>query len=245
MKNASVQQPPLWNRRLSIVILRACDLLDLSCLQHIQLAVLQAPQSSRHPERSASQICRITKGFMARSRRACPERSRRNPGNASWRMLLRAFRPQTTTVKKVTNSELAERGRHNAQPVHKSTFSTTMPRESYLSGFYETAVECKGNPLCFCIIRRFCFCCCFSDCWDGKDLEEDSSRTSIRTRRESPRTRCLMVSDADELGLLSKARPWKAKPLSAVTQTRDGLVGNKLCSVPCATGEGRSLDGLS
>src|SRR6201998_26352 len=45
------------------------DLLDLSCLPHIQLAVLQAPQSSRHPERSASQICRITKGFMARSRR--------------------------------------------------------------------------------------------------------------------------------------------------------------------------------
>ncbi len=34
---------------------------------------------------------------MARSRRACPERSRRNPGDASWRMLLGAFRPQTTT----------------------------------------------------------------------------------------------------------------------------------------------------
>jgi hypothetical protein len=34
------------------------------------------------------------------------------------------------------------------------------------------------------------------------------------------------VSDEDELGLLSKARPLKAKPLSAVTQTRDGLVGN-------------------
>jgi putative ABC transport system permease protein len=43
---------------------------------------------------------------MARSRRACPERSRGNPGNASWQMLLGAFRPQTTTgVKKVTNSE--------------------------------------------------------------------------------------------------------------------------------------------
>jgi hypothetical protein len=51
------------------VILRACDFFDLSCLPHIQLAVLQAPQQSRHPERSASQICRITKGFMARSRR--------------------------------------------------------------------------------------------------------------------------------------------------------------------------------
>jgi hypothetical protein len=39
-----------------------------------------------------------------------------------------------------------------------------------------------------------------------------------------------MVSDADELGLLSKARPLKAKPLSAVTQTRDGFVCNKICS---------------
>jgi ABC-type antimicrobial peptide transport system permease subunit len=30
----------------------------------------------------------------------------KDPGNASWRMLLRAFRPQTTTeVKKITNSE--------------------------------------------------------------------------------------------------------------------------------------------
>ena len=54
-----------------------------------------------------------------------------------------------------------------------------------------------------------------------------------------------MVSDEDELGLLSKARPLKAKPLSAVTQTRDGFVGSKLCSVPCAPGEGRGLDGLS
>jgi hypothetical protein len=47
-----------------------------------------------------------------------------------------------------------------------------------------------------------------------------------------------MVSDEDELGLLSKARPLTAKPLSAVTQTRDGFAGNKICSVPCATGEG-------
>ena len=39
-----------------------------------------------------------------------------------------------------------------------------------------------------------------------------------------------MVSDEDELGLLSKARPLKAKPLSAVTQTRDGFVANKICS---------------
>jgi hypothetical protein len=43
---------------------------------------------------------------MARSRRACPERSRGNPGDACWQMLLGAFRPQTTTEdKKITTSE--------------------------------------------------------------------------------------------------------------------------------------------
>jgi hypothetical protein len=113
-----------------------------------------------------------------------------------------------------------------------------MCRKAYLSGFYETAAECKGIPFVFVLLGVFVFAVAFA-CWDDKDLEEDSSRTSIRTRRESPRTRCLMVSDEDELGLLSKARPLTAKPLSAVTQTRDGFVVNKLCSVPYALGEGR------
>src|ERR1700753_4173090 len=46
---------------------------------------------------------------MARSRRACPERSRGNPGDACWRMLLRAFPPQTTPEdKKVTNSRTCD-----------------------------------------------------------------------------------------------------------------------------------------
>jgi hypothetical protein len=40
---------------------------------------------------------------MARSRRACPERSRRNPGDAYWQMLFADFRPQE--IKKVTASE--------------------------------------------------------------------------------------------------------------------------------------------
>jgi hypothetical protein len=39
------------------------------------------PQN-RHPERSASQIYRVTQRLMARSRRACPERSRGNPEGA-------------------------------------------------------------------------------------------------------------------------------------------------------------------
>jgi hypothetical protein len=39
------------------------------------------PQN-RHPERSASQIYRVTQRLVARSRRACPERGRGNLGNA-------------------------------------------------------------------------------------------------------------------------------------------------------------------
>src|SRR5665213_3101631 len=75
-------------------------------------------------------------------------------------------------------------------------------------------------------------------------LKEDSSRASIRTRGESLRTRCLMVSDEDELGLLSKARPLTAKPLSAVTQTRDGIVCNKICSAFLTFPvRGKGLDG--
>jgi hypothetical protein len=46
---------------------------------------------------------------MARSRRACPEHSRGNPGDACWQMLFRAFQPQTTgQIKKVTSSGEAE-----------------------------------------------------------------------------------------------------------------------------------------
>src|SRR5580692_6413698 len=45
-----------------------------------------APKQSRHPERSASQIYRVTKGFMARSRRT--------PAVLHLLMLPEAFRPQ-------------------------------------------------------------------------------------------------------------------------------------------------------
>ena len=55
-----------------------------------------------------------------------------------------------------------------------------------------------------------------------------------------------MVSDEDELGLLSKARPLTAKPLGAVTQTRDGFVCNKICSAFLALPvEVEGLDGRS
>jgi hypothetical protein len=50
-----------------------------------------------------------TETCMARSRRAYPERSRGNPGDARLQMLLGAFRPQTTTQdKKVTTPAGAE-----------------------------------------------------------------------------------------------------------------------------------------
>ena len=60
-----------------------------TCCLSTGLAVLQAPQRSRHPacpgvpwERSASQISRITKGFMARSRRTPATL----PGRCSWEL---------------------------------------------------------------------------------------------------------------------------------------------------------------
>jgi hypothetical protein len=40
---------------------------------------------------------------MARSRRACPERSRGNPDDACWPMLSRAFRPQN--LKEIKKSQ--------------------------------------------------------------------------------------------------------------------------------------------
>jgi hypothetical protein len=73
-ENASVQQPffmeplPLPLSFREPVIFRSFVLLayPTSCIA--------SPQQSRHPERSASQIYRITKGFMARSRRTSATR---------------------------------------------------------------------------------------------------------------------------------------------------------------------------
>jgi len=73
---------------------------------------------------------------------------------------------------------------------------------------------------CFCLFHSwacFCFCGCF--------CRVDSSRASIRTRSEPRWARCLLGPDGDELGLLSKGRPVTAKPLHAVTRTRDCFAG--------------------
>ena len=46
---------------------------------------------------------------MARSRRACPECNRGNPGDACWQMLFGAFRPQATReIKKSQTRSAAE-----------------------------------------------------------------------------------------------------------------------------------------
>src|SRR3984957_269775 len=53
---------------LPFVIPRACDFFDLFAFLH-PTRYFSVPSKKGHPERSASQIYRITQGFMARSRR--------------------------------------------------------------------------------------------------------------------------------------------------------------------------------
>jgi hypothetical protein len=57
---------------------------------------------------------------------------------------------------------------------------------------------------------------------------KDSSRASIRTLIGCSLPLCLMVSDGDELGLLSEGRLPRASALNAVTRIRDWIVCNNL-----------------
>jgi hypothetical protein len=68
---------------------------------------LNLPQN-RHPERSASQIYRVTQRLAARSRRACPERSRRNPEGAYLAHAVRSF--STTEAREQGGTHLMARG---------------------------------------------------------------------------------------------------------------------------------------
>jgi hypothetical protein len=80
-----------------IVILRACDLLDLSCMPHIQLGVCRLPNKNV-----------ILSEALRRSiaNRSLYGAEPKDLGDACWQMLLGAFRPQTATEdKKFTNSE--------------------------------------------------------------------------------------------------------------------------------------------
>jgi hypothetical protein len=88
------------------VRLRVCDFFELLVFFAPDAMFFNPLQRRVILSEAPSQIYRITEGLMARSRRACPESSRENPGDACWQMLFAAFRPQTTReIKKVTASE--------------------------------------------------------------------------------------------------------------------------------------------
>jgi hypothetical protein len=55
-----------------------------------------------------------------------------------------------------------------------------------------------------------------------------SSRCFYSHSDEPQWARCILVSDDDEWVLLSEARPRRAKPLVAVTETRDGNESGKV-----------------
>jgi hypothetical protein len=80
---------------------------------------------------------------MARSRRACPERSRGNPGNACWQMLLGVFPPQTTTEdKKVTDSERTRISYFTA--LNRTTY-VVLPEENHMQLAEATTLDKKSG----------------------------------------------------------------------------------------------------
>jgi hypothetical protein len=100
---------------------------------------------SEAPHRSIA-----NRGFMARSRRACPERSRGNPGDACWQMVLGAFRPQTTTEdKKVTTSliYLKIRGHPLAGALRSSTENFHLAPNGAISSHIKTTILFLDIPV--------------------------------------------------------------------------------------------------
>jgi hypothetical protein len=90
-------QPAEFSTPHKAVILRACDFFDLSCFLCIQPAVFKTPNKAV-----------ILSEALRRSiaNRGLYGAESKDPGDVRWRMLLGAFRPQTTPEdKKVTNSE--------------------------------------------------------------------------------------------------------------------------------------------
>jgi hypothetical protein len=75
----------------------------------------------------------------------------------------------------------------------------------HLSGFYETAGCSQGYSSL-----------------TGFASTVNSSRCFYPHSGEPQWARCILVSDDDEWVLLSEGRPLRAKPLVAVTTTRDG-----------------------
>src|ERR1700722_4474358 len=77
-----------------------------ACIQLVEYA--ENTKRSKKSQALNEALCKsiANRDLVARSRRACPERSRGNPGDACLQMLLGAFLPQTTTQdKKVRNSD--------------------------------------------------------------------------------------------------------------------------------------------
>jgi hypothetical protein len=101
-----------------------------SCFLHIQPAGFQADKTVILSEALRRSIS--TEGFMARSRRACPERSRGNPGDACWQMLLRAFRPQTATEDKKSQTP------SEADLSRRAVEGSAVPRP-FVEMFFDTA----------------------------------------------------------------------------------------------------------
>jgi hypothetical protein len=102
--------------------------------------VFQSPPKRRHPERSASQTYRISEGFMARSRRACPERSRRNPGDACCRCSseLSGHKLQGKLKKSQTPSE-TDLSRPAAE-------GSAVPRTTTGNAEYDTQIKLSSRP---------------------------------------------------------------------------------------------------
>ena len=142
------------NSRSPSTSLRAgCDFFDLLCFFN-RPDVFQSPPETRHPERSASQIYRITEGFMARSRRACPERSRGNPGDAVGRCSSKLSGHRHQEIEKVTASERTPdfllRCTHQRP---RMRLSFPLPRGLSLNAglcfFQEFRPVLRGSRLCF------------------------------------------------------------------------------------------------
>ncbi len=124
---------PRRTMALNLVIPTVCDFLIFSCFLHpTRCFSIPSRKASSCLPRCAVGAKRLAdlshnRGFYARSRRACPERSRRNPGDACWQMLFGAFRPQTTReIKKSQPPSVADLSRRAAEgPAVRLSLLTT------------------------------------------------------------------------------------------------------------------------
>ena len=84
-------QPAILQGPNRVIIRRACNFSIFSCFLHIQPTVFQAPRQSVILSEALRRSIANSGLYSAESK---------DPGNASWQMLLGAFRPQTPTEDK-------------------------------------------------------------------------------------------------------------------------------------------------